>query len=460
MSNCYVIILAAGKGTRMKSKLYKVLHKIAGKSMVEHVLTQVEEILPQKIITVVGYGADAIKMQLGERSSYVLQKEQLGTGHAVMQARTLLEKKYGETLVISGDTPLLTARTLKNLCKYHVKNHASLTVLTAKVDDPTGYGRIIRNHLGEIKKIIEQKDATQKEAYVQEINTGIYVFDNELLFTALSKLNTNNAQGEYYLTDIIEIFKNSGHSVLAFQISSFEETLGINDRLALAKANSLMRERINKFHMMNGVTLLDSASTYIEADVKIDSDTTIEGNVNLKGQSKIGSNVFIGSGSEIIDSILEDNTKVIRSVIEKSILKKGSNAGPFAHLRAQSKLEKNAHVGNFVEVKAATLKEGVKAGHLSYVGDAKIGREVNLGAGVIFVNYDGKNKFKSQIDDYAFIGSNSNIIAPIHIGENAIIATGSTINQDVPKDALALGRARQIVKKGYAKRYNHYHKDD
>lgn len=232
----------------------------------------------------------------------------------------------------------------------------------------------------------------------------------------------------------------------------------MNDRIALAEANSLMRKRINQFHMMNGVTLLDPASTYIETDVEIGSDTIIEGNVSLKGQSKIGSNVFIGSSSEIVDSILEDNTKVVRSVIEGSVLKKGADAGPFAHLRPKSELGENAHVGNFVEVKAATLGEGVKAGHLTYVGDAEIGREVNLGAGVIFINYDGQNKFKSKIDDYAFIGSNSDIIAPIHIGKNAIVAAGSTINQDIPEDALALGRARQVVKEGYAQRYNHYRK--
>ncbi|MDR0690917.1 MAG: bifunctional UDP-N-acetylglucosamine diphosphorylase/glucosamine-1-phosphate N-acetyltransferase GlmU [Streptococcaceae bacterium] len=458
MSNRYAIILAAGKGTRMKSKLYKVLHKVAGKSMVEHVLAQVAQTLPKEIITVVGHGADAVKAQLKERSSYVLQEEQLGTGHAVLQTRALLDDKNGETLVISGDTPLLTAQTLKNLFEHHVKNHASVTVLTAKTEDPTGYGRIIRNDSGEIERIVEQKDATALEAKVQEINTGVYIFNNELLFNALSQLNTNNAHGEYYLTDVIEILKKHGKKVAAFQISSFKEFLGVNDRIALAEANSLMRERINHSHMMNSVTLLDPASTYIEADVEIGSDTIIEGNVNLKGQTKIGSNVFIGSDSEIVDSILEDDTRVIRSVIEGSVLRKGADAGPFAHLRPKSELGKNAHVGNFVEVKAATLGEGVKAGHLTYVGDAEIGREVNLGAGVIFVNYDGKNKLKAKIDDYAFIGSNSDIVAPIYIGKNAVVAAGSTVNQNVPEDALALGRARQVVKKGYARRYNHYRK--
>ncbi|MDR1473632.1 MAG: bifunctional UDP-N-acetylglucosamine diphosphorylase/glucosamine-1-phosphate N-acetyltransferase GlmU [Lactobacillales bacterium] len=460
MSSRYAIILAAGKGTRMKSKLYKVLHKVSGKAMVEHVLTQVAQTMPSEIITIIGHGAEAVKAQLGERSSYVLQEEQLGTGHAVLQARALLDGKHGETLVISGDTPLLTAQTLKDLFEHHARSHASVTVLTAQADDPAGYGRIIRNHSGALERIVEQKDATAKEAKIQEINTGVYVFNNKLLFSALSELNTNNAQGEYYLTDIIEILKNSEHTVAAFQMSAFEESLGVNDRLALAKANCLMRKRINQFHMMNGVTLLDPASTYIEADVEIGSDTIIEGNVSLKGQTKIGSDVFIGSGSEIVDSILEDNTKVIRSVIENSILHEGADTGPFAHLRPKSELGKNAHVGNFVEIKASTLGEGVKAGHLTYVGDAKIGRKVNLGAGVIFVNYDGKNKFKSQIEDYAFIGSNSDIVAPIYIGKNAVVAAGSTVNQDVPEDALALGRARQVVKEGYAQRYNHYHKND
>ncbi|MDR2832795.1 MAG: bifunctional UDP-N-acetylglucosamine diphosphorylase/glucosamine-1-phosphate N-acetyltransferase GlmU [Streptococcaceae bacterium] len=458
MEQKYAIILAAGKGTRMKSKLYKVLHEVSGKTMVEHVLTQVEKTNPTEIVTIVGHGADSVKAKLGKRSEYVLQEEQLGTGHAVLQAKDLLAGRKGTTIVLAGDTPLLTAETIANLFEYHEQRQSSATILTANAPDPTGYGRVIRNHIGVVERIVEQKDATPEEARVTEINTGTYAFDNELLFEALESVNTDNAQGEYYLPDVIEILKKQGHTVSAFQMDNFEDSLGVNDRVALAEANQIMKRRINKFHMTNGVTLIDPESTYIESDVVIGSDTIIEPNVMLKGKTVIGSDVFVGANSQIVDSTIEDNVKIRASVIEESIVRNGADVGPMAHLRPLADIGENAHVGNFVEVKKATLGQGSKAGHLSYIGDTVIGKEVNIGAGVIFVNYDGKNKYTSQVDDYAFIGSNANIINPVHVGKNGLVTAGSTITEDVPEEALSFGRAKQVNKDGYAPRYPHYKK--
>jgi bifunctional UDP-N-acetylglucosamine pyrophosphorylase/glucosamine-1-phosphate N-acetyltransferase len=452
LENRYVIILAAGKGTRMKSKLYKVLHPVAGKPMVEHIMDQVEKTNPSEVVTIVGHGAEAIKSHLGERSQYALQAEQLGTGHAVLQAEALLAGKKGTTLVITGDTPLLTAETLTNLFDYHQGKNASATILTAHAEDPTGYGRIIRDHVGIVEKIVEQKDATEQEARVQEINTGTFCFDNEALFHALSKINTNNAQGEYYLTDIIEILKKEGKAVAAYQMADFEEAMGINDRVALALANQIMHQRLNKMHMMNGVTFVDAATTYIDEGVVIGSDTVIEAGVQIKGKTVIGEDCFIGAHSEIVDSIIEDNVKISQSVIEQSIVRKNADVGPFAHLRPKADVGEHVHVGNFVEVKNATIAEHTKVGHLTYVGDADLGKDINVGCGVVFVNYDGKNKHRTTVGDHAFIGSATNLIAPVKVDANSVIAAGSTITKDVKEYDLAIARARQENKAGYAKK--------
>ena len=452
LENKYVIILAAGKGTRMKSKLYKVLHPVAGKPMVEHIIDQVEKTNPSEIVTIVGHGAEAIKSHLGDRSNYALQAEQLGTGHAVMQAQDLLEGKKGTTLVITGDTPLLTDETLTNLFDYHQGKNASATILTAHAEDPTGYGRIIRDHVGIVEKIVEQKDASQQEALVQEINTGTFCFDNEALFSALAKIDTNNAQGEYYLTDIIEILKKEGETVAAYQMANFDEAMGINDRVALAEANKIMHRRLNRMHMMNGVTFVDPEATYIDEGVVIGSDTVVEAGVVIKGKTVIGENCFIGANSEIIDSTIEENVTITQSVIEQSIVRKDADVGPFAHLRPAADIGERVHVGNFVEVKNATIDEDTKVGHLTYVGDAELGKDINVGCGVVFVNYDGKQKHRTTVGDHAFIGSSSNLIAPVNIGANTVIAAGSTITKDVAENDLAIARARQEIKSGYAKK--------
>ncbi|WP_265459259.1 bifunctional UDP-N-acetylglucosamine diphosphorylase/glucosamine-1-phosphate N-acetyltransferase GlmU [Enterococcus sp. HY326] len=453
MENRYAIILAAGKGTRMKSKLYKVLHPVAGKPMVEHIINRVIETKPTEIVTIVGHGAEMVQEQLGERSQYVLQAEQLGTGHAVMQAAQFLEGKQGTTLVISGDTPLLTAETLDHLIEYHQGKQASATILTADAADPTGYGRIIRDHVGIVDRIVEQKDATDEEARVTEINTGTYCFDNEKLFEALKKIGTDNAQGEYYLTDIIEILKADGEIVAAYQTKDFEESLGVNDRMALAEANRLMRARINRQHMVNGVSFIDPDSTYVDADIEIGSDTVIEAGVQLQGNTKIGEDCLIGAHSRIVDSQIGDGVKVYASVIEESIVKNAADIGPYAHLRPQAEIGERVHIGNFVEVKKATIGADTKVGHLTYVGDAILGKDINVGCGVVFVNYDGKNKHQTIIGDNSFIGSASNLIAPLTIGEHAITAAGSTITDDVPVNGMGIGRARQVNKADFAKKF-------
>ena len=444
----YAIILAAGKGTRMKSKLYKVLHPVSGQPMVEHIINRVSETNPDQIITIVGHGAEQVKAQLGERSEYALQAEQLGTGHAVLQAASFLQGKEGTTLVISGDTPLLTTETLNNLFEYHQGKNASATILTAQAEDPTGYGRIIRDHIGIVEKIVEQKDTTPEEALVQEINTGTYCFDNQALFEALNKVGTDNAQGEYYLTDIIEILKDAGKTVAAYQTEDFDESMGVNDRIALAKANELMRQRINKMHMVNGVSFVDPATTYIDAGVEIGSDTVIEAGVQLQGKTVIGSDCVIGAHSRIVDSVIEDHVVVEHSVIEKS----HADVGPFAHLRPKAEIGEGVHIGNFVEVKNAEIGKNTKVGHLTYVGDATLGEEINVGCGVVFVNYDGKNKHRTTIGDHSFIGSNANIIAPVEIAKNTSVAAGSTITEDIPEYAMAIARARQVNKEEYAKK--------
>lgn len=455
----YAIILAAGKGTRMKSDLPKVLHKVTGKTMLDHVRVAVSALSPDKEVIVVGHRADDVLASLADGPEFVKQEEQLGTGHAVQIVAPLLDKEEGTTLVIAGDTPLISGDTLEKLFAYHESEGATATILTAIAPDPTGYGRIIREG-GQVTKIVEQKDASEEEKAVPEINTGTYVFDNKALFDALTKINNNNNQGEYYLTDVIEIFKNAGQKVCAYSLDDFEESLGVNDRVALSQAEKSMRARINHNHMVNGVTLIDPETTYIDADVEIAPDALIEGNVVIKGKTTIKSGVVITNCSRIEDSVLHSNVEVHNSTVESSIMETGSNIGPYGHLRPQTILHENVHVGNFVEIKGSTLGANTKAGHLTYIGNATVGEDVNFGAGTITVNYDGQNKFHTEIEDHAFVGSNSTLIAPLHIGKNALTAAGSTITSDVPDDTVAIGRARQTDKIGRAKKLPHYKKLD
>lgn len=452
MTQRNAIILAAGKGTRMKSKLYKVLHQVCGKTMVEHVLGQLEKAKIDNIVTVVGYGAETVEQTLGNRTKYALQKQQLGTGHAVMQTEQLLGDQKGETLIVSGDTPLFTAATFNKMFEYHEQRHAAVTILTSVAPDPTGYGRIVRNDVGIVERIVEQKDATREEQEIHEINTGVYCFDNEKLFQALKLINNDNAQGEYYLTDVIGILKSHGEIVTAYRMNDFDESMGVNDRVALARANKIMRKRINTQLTQDGVTMVDPDTTYIDADVKVGRDTVIEGNVVIKGNTTIGSDCFIGAHSVITDSVLHDDVKVYASTLEESEMHIGSDIGPNSHLRPQAEIGKDAHIGNFCEIKKAYIGENTKIGHLSYVGDATLGKNINIGCGVVFVNYDGSKKHHTNVGDHAFIGSNSNIVAPVNIAEDSFVAAGSTITDSTERFDMAIARARQVNKPDYAKK--------
>ncbi|WP_400244739.1 bifunctional UDP-N-acetylglucosamine diphosphorylase/glucosamine-1-phosphate N-acetyltransferase GlmU [Niallia sp. JL1B1071] len=452
MTTRYAVILAAGQGTRMKSKLYKVLHPVCGKPMVQHVVDQVEKLQVDSIVTVIGHGSEKVKAQLGNSVNYVYQQEQLGTAHAVIQAKNILGDKDGVTLVICGDTPLMTSETIEALFLQHEKMGAKATILTAEASKPDGYGRIVRNEMGVVEKIVEHKDATEAERKITEINTGTYVFDNAMLFQALNNVSNENVQGEYYLPDVIEILKQQGEIVSAFQTIDFDETIGVNDRVALSEAEAIMRKRINEQHMRNGVTLIDPLNTYIEADVTIKEDTVIYPGSMLKGATIIGSDCIIGPNTEINNCVVGNNTAIKQSVAHDSSIGSDVNIGPFAHIRPASTIDDEVKIGNFVEVKKATFGKGSKASHLSYIGDASVGSDVNIGCGTITVNYDGKNKFMTTIEDGAFIGCNSNLIAPVTIGKGAYVAAGSTITDDVPSEALSIARSRQVNKEKYKRK--------
>ncbi|TWS94419.1 bifunctional UDP-N-acetylglucosamine diphosphorylase/glucosamine-1-phosphate N-acetyltransferase GlmU [Streptococcus sp. sy018] len=455
MSN-YAIILAAGKGTRMKSDLPKVLHQVAGISMLEHVFRSVSAINPEKMVTVVGHQAELVQQVLGEQTEFVLQTEQLGTGHAVLMAEEQLAALEGQTLVIAGDTPLITGESLTALIDFHVSHKNVATILTAQADNPFGYGRIVRNQIDEVVKIVEQKDASDFEQQIKEINTGTYVFDNKRLFEALKNINTDNAQGEYYLTDVIGIFKEAGEKVGAYKLRDFNESLGVNDRLALATAEKVMRQRINQTHMLNGVTFINPEATYIDIDVEIAADVTLEANVVLKGQTKIASEAILTNGTVVVDSVIGQGSVITSSMIEQSQVGADVTIGPYAHIRPDSVLANKVHIGNFVEVKSSSIGENSKAGHLTYIGNADVGSDVNIGAGTITVNYDGQGKYATHVGKGAFIGSHSTLIAPLSVGDYALTAAGSVITDDVATDALALGRSRQVTKEGYATKFPHH----
>lgn len=445
----FVVVLAAGKGTRMKSQLYKVLHQVCGKSMVEHVVEAAQAIEPDKIVTVVGNGAEEVKKVLAGKSEFALQAKQLGTGDAVLTAGKELAGKDGATLVITGDTPLFTSETFQKLFDYHQNKGNAATVLTAQAPNPYGYGRIIRDDQDNVLRIVEQKDGTPEDLKVTEINTGVFCFDNKQLFEALTHVNNRNAQGEYYLTDVLEILRNEGQRIGAYRMRDFSESIGVNDRVALAQATKIMQERINKKHMENGVTFIDTATAYIDANVKIGCDTVIEGNVVIKGNSVIGSDCTITSGSRIDNSKIGNHVTVTSSTIEDSKMDNHSDVGPNSHLRPRSVIRQGAHIGNFVEIKDAEIGENSKVGHLTYVGDATLGKDVNVGCGTIFANYDGVKKDRTIVGNRTFIGSGATLVAPVKIADHAFIAADSTITKDVEEFDMAIARGRQVNKPNY-----------
>ncbi|ADX69453.1 bifunctional UDP-N-acetylglucosamine diphosphorylase/glucosamine-1-phosphate N-acetyltransferase GlmU [Lactobacillus helveticus] len=445
----YVVVLAAGKGTRMKSKLYKVLHKVCGKTMVEHVVDAASGINPTKIVTVVGTGAGKVEKVLANKSDFAFQEKQVGTGDAVMTAKEALGDKEGATLVVTGDTPLFTTDTFNELFKYHAEKGNAATVLTAEAPNPFGYGRIIRDNQGNVLRIVEQKDGNPDELKVKEINTGVFCFDNQKLFEALKHVDNDNAQGEYYLTDVLEILRNNGERVGAYKMPDFSESLGVNDRVALAQATKTMQRRINEAHMRDGVSFIDPDTAYIDADVKIGNDTVIEGNVVIKGNTEIGSDCYITNGSRIVDSKIGNGVTITSSTIEEAEMDDNTDIGPNSHLRPKAIIRKGAHIGNFVEIKKAKIGENTKVGHLTYVGDATLGKDINIGCGTIFSNYDGVKKFHTNVGDHSFIGAGSTLIAPINVADHAFIAADSTITKDVGKYDMAIARGRQTNKEDY-----------
>ena len=413
------IILAAGEGTRMKSKLPKVLHKICGKPILEYVINASKGANVEKNVVIIGHGGDKVTDYFKE--SQVLFKSQpigedapYGTGYAVMQG---IEHIHDDStvLVLCGDTPLITKETIDRLFDYHNKGGYVSTVLTALLDDPTGYGRILRDEIGNISRIVEQKDTSEEERQINEINSGIYCFNGKMLKYGLEKIDDNNAQGEFYLTDVIEILKHEGYNVGAYIIKDPTEIHGINNRVQLSYSEEIMRKRINEGHMLNGVTMIDPSSTYIEEGVRIGSDTIIFPNTFIEGDTTIGSECVVRSNSRIVNSKIDDNVVIESSLIEESIVESGATIGPNAHLRPKSNIGKNVKIGNFVETKNSTIGDNSKAGHLAYIGDAEVGENVNIGCGVIFVNYNGKDKQISKVGNNAFIGSNSNLVAPVNI---------------------------------------------
>lgn len=450
MSDLVTVILAAGKGTRMKSKLPKVLHKAGGKAMVQHVLDAAIAAGAKRNIIITGFGGDMVRAAVGDKAEYAEQREQLGTGHAVMQAENLLADENGTVMVLCGDTPLLTGDLLKKLYDEHKKAQAKATVLTAIMPDATGYGRIIRKSSGEVLKIVEHKDATAEERQVKEVNSGIYCFETKALFSSLKKVTNDNAQGEYYLPDVLEILQKQGEKIWAVAADDYESTLGINSRLQLAGAEKILRRRKNEELMAAGVTIMDPATTYIDADVVVGRDTVIYPMTWLEGKTVIGEECEIGPSVRLENVTIGNNVTGQFTYAHDAVIDDGVILGQFTHIRPNTHLAKKVKIGNFVEVKNSNIGEGSKLPHLSYIGDTDMGSGVNMGCGTITVNYDGKNKFRTKIGSDAFVGCNSNLVAPVELADGAYIGAGSTITKKVPKGTLAIARARQTNIEGWA----------
>lgn len=449
MEHLMAVILAAGEGKRMKSKNSKVTHIIGGKSLVQWVYKAVKSSGIDECILVVGHRADQVKQVMGEEVLYATQEKQLGTGHAVMQAAEYLEGKEGLVFVLAGDAPLISSETITNTIACHKQKGNSATVITADLSDPTGYGRIIRDKEGNVLRIVEHRDATEEERQTKEVNSGMYCFSINELLDALKKLKNDNDQGEYYLTDTLEILINSGKKVGAVKAGDPNEILGINDRVQLAEAAEIVRKQINRKHMLSGVTMIDPASCYIDDGVEIGSDTVIYPGTIIQGSTVIGNDCIIGPNSRIVSSRIGNGVEVNNSNVLESSIGDETHVGPFAYLRPGSSIGKNVKIGDFVEVKKSVIGDKTKVSHLTYIGDAEIGRNVNLGCGVVVVNYDGKKKNKTTVGDNCFIGCNVNLVSPVEVKENAYIAAGSTITEEVPENSLAIARARQVMKEDW-----------
>lgn len=454
MADLHVVILAAGKGTRMKSALPKVLHRVGGLRMIDHVIAAAGALHPRSITVVIGHQGEALQAALSTHANirFVVQEPQLGTAHALLMTEPVLRGASGTLVMLSGDVPLLTANTLKTLLDLHESTHAAATVITAVVDDPAGYGRIVRSG-GKIARIVEHRDATEQEREIREINSGIYAFAVDGLFDALKGIAAENAQGEYYLPDVIALYRKQGRGVETLVVRNADEIRGINSRLELAALSRIVRQTKNAELMAAGVTMEDPETTYVDPGVTIGADTILHPGVSLEGRTTIGGGCEIHSGVRIVDSTVGDRVTVNNHcVVTDSSLASDSRIGPFAHLRAGAVVSDHARVGNFVELKKTTLGPGSKAMHLTYLGDAEIGAKVNIGAGTITCNYDGVNKNQTTIEDGAFIGSDSQLIAPVTVGKGAYVGSGTTVRENVPSGALAVSAGKQRNLDGWVDR--------
>lgn len=446
------VVLAAGKGTRMKSETPKVLFPVAGKPMLQHIINVLVAAGIEDIYAVIGYGAEKVQAAISGPITWVQQKEQLGTGHALAQAAENLRGYRGDVLVLAGDTPLLTAATLKDLIAEHTRDKNAATVLSARVPQPAGYGRIVRGSNGSVIAIAEEKDADSKQKQINEINSGAFCFNWSKVESLLDHLSTNNAQGEYYLTDIFSLLVLKGEKTGAFTATDHREILGSNDRVQLAWAEKIMRLRICHDHMRQGVSILDPETTWIDADVEIGAETIIYPNTFIRGATKIGDNCVIGPSATIDCCQLGDGVLVRYAVMEEATVGDGTAVGPFAYLRPGAKIGPQVKIGDFVEIKNSQIGAGSKVPHLAYVGDAQVGSNSNIGCGVITANYDGTKKSRTVIGDGVFIGSNTNLVAPVKVEDGAYVAAGSTITEDVPAKALAIARAKQTNKADWRKK--------
>jgi bifunctional UDP-N-acetylglucosamine pyrophosphorylase / glucosamine-1-phosphate N-acetyltransferase len=441
------ILLAAGQGTRMKSSLPKVLHSVAGKPMIYHALQAIQKSTTEKPVVVVGHGAEEVTKYLGDSAQTVLQEPQLGTGHAVMQAESLLKGKTDLVVVCYSDMPLLRGETLQKLVETQKNNTGPISMLTVISNDPRGFGRIIRNANNTVEAIVEEYVATEEQKKIKELNVGGYCFDANWLWDALKRIPKNEKKGEYYLTDTIELASKENLPVLATIMEDEQETIGVNTRVHLSEVETAMRKRINQEHMLNGVTLIDPASTYIELDVKIGKDTVIMPNTYLHGKTEMGEGNMIGPNTIIRDTKIGNGCKVLASVLEGAVLENDVDMGPFARLRKGAHLGNHVHMGNFGEVKDSYLADGVKMGHFSYIGNAQIGSNTNIGAGTITCNYDGEKKHATEIGQDVFIGSDTMLVAPLKIGDGARTGAGAVVNKNVEEDTLVVGMPARAIKK-------------
>ncbi|EGS32223.1 MULTISPECIES: bifunctional UDP-N-acetylglucosamine diphosphorylase/glucosamine-1-phosphate N-acetyltransferase GlmU [Megasphaera] len=443
MENIVALILAAGKGTRMQSKLPKVLHAVGGIPMVGQVLRTVTRAGITRKIVVIGFGGDEVASYLQGKAETVIQAQQLGTGHAVLQAESLLKNERGILLVTCGDTPLVRPETFKELIAYHQSMKASATVLTTIMPDATGYGRIIRNQEEKVVKIVEQKDCTDAEKKVQEVNTGIYCFDLEKLWGLLHNLTNTNAQGEYYLTDVISLLVQADQCVAAYAVSNYSETLGVNSRVQLAEAEQILRMRKLHSLMEMGVTIIDPHHTYVDMDVQVGKDTILYPGTILQGDTTIGDDCVIGPYTRLENVRMGNGNHIQFTYAHDCEIKNHCEVGPFVHFRPQTVIGNHVKVGNYMEVKNSFIGDNSKLPHLSYIGDSDVGQGVNIGCGTITVNFNGREKHRTVIKDHAFIGCNSNLVAPVQVGERAFVAAGTTVTKNVPADSLSVSRTPQ-----------------